>query len=42
MWLYRLRLDSDEDFYYDNINDARYDRIQFGGTIFDNKGKVIY
>lgn len=42
MWLYRLRLDSGEDLYYDNIEEARYDKMQFGGEIFDRTGKQLF
>ena len=41
MWLYRLRLDSGEDLYFDIIEEARVDRMEYGGTIFDRTGKVI-
>lgn len=42
MWSYRLRLNSGEDFYYDDLEEARFDKIEFGGTIFDRNGKEIY
>lgn len=42
MWVYKLVLDSGETLYYDTLDEARYDRLEFGGTIFDSKGKIIY
>lgn len=42
MWVYRLRLNSGEDLYYDSIEEARQDKAEFGGSIFDKNGKEIF
>ena len=42
MWVYRLRLESGEDFYYDNIKEARFDKMQFGGAIDYRTGKEVF
>lgn len=41
MWIYRLRLNSGEDLYYDNLDEARFDKAEFGGVIYDRNGKEI-
>ena len=42
MWVYRLRLFSGEDLYYDTLEEARFDKAEYGGTIFDRNGKEIF
>ena len=42
MWEYKLKLESGEDFYYDDLREARFDKMQFGGTIFDRNGKEVF
>ena len=42
MWSYRLRLNSGEDLYYDDLIEARNDKFEFGGRIFDRTGKEIF
>lgn len=42
MWKYRLIIDSGEVLYYDNLEEARMDKLEYGGTIYDRKGKVVY
>lgn len=42
MWLYKLVLNSGEEFYYNELNEARYDKMQFCGTIFDRNGKEVF
>jgi hypothetical protein len=42
MWTYRLRLNSGEDFYYDSLDEARFDKMEFGGAIFDRTGKEVF
>lgn len=41
MWTYRLRLNSGEDLYYDSLQEARFDKMQFGGVIYDRTGKEV-
>lgn len=42
MWVYRLHLSDGQDLYYDDINEARKDRVQYGGVIYDRTGKEIH
>ena len=42
MYEYTLHLESGETFYYDDLKEARFDKYQFGGTIFDRNGKEVY
>jgi hypothetical protein len=41
MWEYKLVLDSGEELYYDNLDDARMDRLEFGGEIYDKNKRHI-
>lgn len=42
VWVYRLRLDSGEDLYYDSLYEARYDKLEYGGTIYDRFGREVF
>ena len=40
--MFRLILASGDIFYYDTLEEARFDKMQFGGKIYDRNGKEIY
>lgn len=42
MWQYRLRLFSGEDLYYDSLEEARLDKAEFDGIIYDRNGNEVY
>lgn len=43
MWAYKLVTESGNIYYYDydELEIARNDRITYGGTLFDRKGKIL-
>lgn len=42
MWSYKLVLASGDSFYYDSLEEARFDKMEHGGCIFDRNGKEVY